>query len=276
MRGRLTFVLLFSAAVALAQNDISDAKDVTIEVVLTGTESLPTPVRDAIITEVKSQGIDAAQIYTHEFEERLRDAFQKRGYFKAEIQDAEWGPVTGTGRHRHTTVTVQVHEGNIYRTGSIVFNGATVFDSVTLRASIPQAEGEIFNVEHMRTGLKNLDDMYCSKGYIDFTPVPNTEIKEEDRTVNILFDLDEGKQYRVGQLFLQGQEPYPGAGKALLEGWKIHMGEVYDCHIWMKVWIEYNKRHGSKPEAFSEDGLPVRVNRETKTVDLIFEFPDPK
>ena len=280
MRGFVVSLVLLSATLCSAQNNISDASDVTVTIVLTGATTLPTAEREQIIREVSDKKMDAGQIYTHEFDERLRDAFQKRGYFKAEIQDAEWGPVTGTGKHREATVKVAVRAGSLYRLGTITFHGNKLFDSQKLRAAFPMADGDIFNVEHMRSGLKALRQLYYAKGYIDFVPVPNTEFNDEANLINVLFDIDEGKQYHVGPLTLDGIEPYAGAGKELLEAWAPHIGEIYDSSA---VGVTGEGQLTPPYPAFVAvmrkchvSGLDVYNNTATNTLDFHLEFPDRK
>ncbi|MGZ4789714.1 MAG: hypothetical protein ACXVZX_14445 [Terriglobales bacterium] len=55
--------------------------------------------------------------------------------------------------------------------------------------------------------------------------MPNTEIDDQRDRITITFDLDEGQQFRVGRLILNGVEPYAGAGQQLIDAWKPHEGQ---------------------------------------------------
>jgi outer membrane protein assembly factor BamA len=52
-------------------------------------------------------------------------------------------------------------------------------------------EGELFNVERIRSGIDNLTKLYSSEGYIDFTVSPQLESAEKLRRISLLMSLDE-------------------------------------------------------------------------------------
>jgi len=257
--------------------------DITLNVVMTGADSVPSDVRNAIASKIRRTVTEPGQI-PDEMMERIRDQFQQHGYFKVVVE----APQTTETRNSNgyvTSMEVRVHidEGRQYRLGHISFTGAKEFDSTRLRAAVPLKDGDIFKIEQLRIALKNMRDLYCSRGYINFTPVPNTDIDEEHLRVNVTFDLDEGEKYRFGKLILNGVEPYPGARQKIMDTWEPHEGQIFDCDLWHKE-FELMKRgnlQGAIDAILASDirrgGPPeVTVNNNTKTVDLHFEFPDPK
>ena len=59
-----------------------------------------------------------------------------------------------------------------------------VFFSVDeLRGQFPIADGDIVHVDKIRKGLEDLRRLYVSQGFIDFTPVSNTETDDASATV---------------------------------------------------------------------------------------------
>ena len=73
-----------------------------------------------------------------------------------------------------------VEEGERYRLKAVIFSGnKTVTNVDLLRRAIPMKDGDIFNTKLMRDGIKNLHDLYGALGFINFTPVPDTEIDDE-------------------------------------------------------------------------------------------------
>jgi outer membrane translocation and assembly module TamA len=213
MNRRLLSFLLLSAAMACAQANISDAKDITAEIVLTGATTVPIAVKQRITQQINQAAAKIGSLDSPEFLERVRDLFQQHGYFKASIGDPQWGPIQEYGKYRHVRITVAVNEGSLYKVGTITFKDNKVIDSQTLTSTFPLVKGDIFNVEKLRSGLNELRDAYRSKGYIDATPVPNLEIHSETNVIDIVFTMDEGKQYRVGNLHLDGPEPKPARRK---------------------------------------------------------------
>ena len=119
--------------------------------------------------------------------ERARDLLQQRGYFKALVQDPK-SKTVGSSERPELEVLLVIELGEIYRLAHIGFRD-TPFGSVELRAAVPLADGEVFNTQKVRQGLKNLREVYHAHGYTNFTPVPNTEIDDEHRLITLTFDL---------------------------------------------------------------------------------------
>jgi outer membrane protein insertion porin family len=98
--------------------------------------------------------------------ERVRQAYQDRGYFKAETADPQthvrdegglnWftlRPSTG----KRIDILLPVEEGERYRLGGITFTGNKMFsNSRALRAQFVQKDGEWFSAASFSKGLKEL------------------------------------------------------------------------------------------------------------------------
>jgi len=127
-------------------------------------------------------------------------------------------------------VTVKVKQGAQYRLGEIHFQKATIFPSLQLRNRFPLRRGDLFNVSKIQDGLDDLRKLYETKGYVNFAfaAVPEESRDESRRTIDLVVDVDEGRPYNFGQLYLDGVEPYAGAGKALLNSWKPLEGKRFN------------------------------------------------
>lgn len=119
--------------------------------------------------------------------ERARDLLQQRGYFKALGQDPR-SKIVDSSERPQLKVLLVIEVGEIYGLSHISFRDAP-FGIDELRAAVPLADGEIFNIEKIRQGLKNLQDVYHAHGYTNFTPVPKTEIDDQRRLISLTFDL---------------------------------------------------------------------------------------
>jgi Surface antigen variable number repeat len=273
-------VMLLLATFAFAQQREPD--DIPMNIVLTGASAIPPEIKQAIQKEIAHTVTDPAQI-PNEMMERIRDQFQQYGYFQALVSNPERKEVWDSGVLKEINLTVKIDAGGRYKLGDIQFVNATVFDSPTLRKLIPMRQGEVFDVEKMRIGLKSLRYSYCAHGYINSTPLPNMDIDDEHLSINVTFDIDEGSQFRYGRLILDGPEPYPGAGKKLLDGWKSYEGQIYSCveDRTFQSLISHEKISGVV-EAFFADAIrrdewpATKINNDTHTVDFRYEFPDPK
>ena len=53
-------------------------------------------------------------------------------------------------------------------------------------------------------GLDNLRSAYGDQGYINFTSIPETTFDEDKKLVNLVIDIDEGKQFYVRRIEFRG------------------------------------------------------------------------
>jgi hypothetical protein len=104
----------------------------------------------------------------------------------------------------------------------------SIFPPAQLRDLFLLRSGDLFNATKFSRGLDNLRKLYGTRGYIDCVVNPVPRIDESLRTIDLVLELDEGKPYDFGQLYLEGVEPHPGAGKALLNSWKPLEGKRYN------------------------------------------------
>jgi outer membrane protein assembly factor BamA len=206
-----------------------------------------------------------------EIAERARYTLQQDGYFKAEVRLANQlvSPMQWT-----VAVTLGISEGRQYRLKEINFGSNGVFRAQQLRRQFEIENGEIFDVEKIRRGLEQLRRLYAARGYINFSPVPNTEADDENRVITLRIDFDEGKQFHYGKLTLLGNELHPGDSEKILKSWRFTEGEVYDGDEVEKFWTDIATY--LPPEWPLNQHLDIRQNVSTATADLIVLLPESK
>jgi outer membrane translocation and assembly module TamA len=172
-----------------------------------------------------------------EFRERIRQALRDLGYFKTVVDEPTFAfPTKGRGI---ANVTVKVTPGAQYRLGEIRFERATVFPAAQLRNVFSERNGDLFNATEFSKGLDALRKLYSTRGYVNMVVNPVPSMNESLRTIDLVLDVDEGKAHDFGRLYLQGVEPHPGAGKALLDSWKPLEGKRFNS-LELERWLQAN------------------------------------
>ena len=123
----------------------------------------------------------------------------------------------------------------------------------------------------MRKGIKNLRDAYGALGYINFTPVPDTEIDDEHKMVTVKFDLDEGKQFFVRRIEFQGNTTT--RDKVIRRELALEEGQVYNSKLWEFSLMRLNQLgyfEPLKPEQDSE----TKQNNQEGTVDITLKVKE--
>jgi outer membrane protein assembly factor BamA len=75
-----------------------------------------------------------------------------------------------------------------------------VFPMERLRKLIPLQDGDIFNTIKIYEGLDAVENLYSSEGYADFSIMQVIALNDQDLSATVTLELDEGKQFHVGQV----------------------------------------------------------------------------
>lgn len=199
--------------------------------------------------------------------QRVSDVYQQRGYFKVIVK-----PVIETlsvqPDQRDVRILLRIEEGQQYRLKEVLWPSKSVFSLGELQATMPISPGEIFDTSKIRKGLENLRRAYGERGYINFTPVPDTLIDESTQTVTLKMDLDEGKQFRIGKVEFLGLSE--DARATLLDDWKLESGAPYDNFYVEKFFAEHQAL--LPPGATPYTNIETPRDERAGTVDLIWDF----
>ena len=208
--------------------------------------------------------------------ERVRYFYQTKGYFKALVSDPQtqihdtsgvrWYFPFKSSPGKAVDIKMPVEEGPRYRLKEIVFTGnKAVTDPSRLRPLFKIKDGDIFDAEAIRKGLDALRKAYAALGYINFTPVPNTEPDDEKKLITLRIDLDEGKQFFVRRIEFQGNTTT--RDKVIRRELAIEEGQVYNGNLWELSLLRLNQLQyfeQLKPEQDSE----IKQNVQDATVDI--------
>jgi outer membrane protein insertion porin family len=183
--------------------------------------------------------------------ERVRAEFQNRGYFKVlvdepktEIYDTGHNgfhiPWIQPGEGKSVDITMPIEEGERYRLGTITFkNNIAIKNSAALRGLFPMKDGDIFGREKVAKGLENLRKAYGEAGYINFTPVPDTKFDDEKKTVDVIVDVDEGKQFYVRRIEFVGNTTT--RDKVIRREIALEEGQIYNSRFWELSLLRLNQ-----------------------------------
>jgi outer membrane protein assembly factor BamA len=174
-----------------------------------------------------------------ELQERVQQRLRDNGYYFAHAEIPLLSDVRREGGTESADVSVQIQAGNQYRTGEITFRGAKAFPKEKLRSLFAIQAGSIFDSSMIGAGLDKLKSSYEADGYADVGAVPSVAVDEARRVIDVSIEVEEGSPYLFGPLTLEGDEPTPGASKALLAAWKQLEGKRYNPEL-LKKWLAAN------------------------------------
>jgi outer membrane protein assembly factor BamA len=160
--------------------------------------------------------------------ERVRAAWQDRGYFKVQVSGYA-KVLTNSPVNQRIELTVRVDEGVQYRLGPIRFlsnSNQVIGNQESLRALFPIADGDIFSRKEIAEGLEKLRQAYGEMGYINFTAVPDTSFDDEKRLAYLEINIDQGKQFRFVGVSFSGLDE--SASREQLKDSLLQPGQIYN------------------------------------------------
>lgn len=192
------------------------------EVEIDGTSTLDTKQLQEIASSLTALRVSTED--EEELRQRIRDAFQQRGYFDAEVTGLKVIPLDPLAKPRPVRIEAEVSEGLHFRLSEVRFVGNTAISSNDLRQMFPLRAGEFFSTAKVRGGFDAMRKQYLALGYLDWTMVPSTD-KSGSAQVALTLDIAEGPQYRMGTLEIEGKSD---AISQLRGAWQLEKGQPFD------------------------------------------------
>jgi outer membrane protein insertion porin family len=220
-----------------------------------------------------------------EDKERIRDAYQSKGYFTAKVLDQKT-ELVNTGGHgfklplikpntpgKAMNITLPVEEGRLYRLNKVTFVGVKLFRTpeTLMRPLFSMAEGDPFSTTKLRKGLENLRKLYGEFGYIDFVPEPNFDIIPNTDKVDLTLTADEGKQFFVRRIDFSGNATT--RDKVIRREIMLDEGDIFNNHQWELSILRLNQLGYFEPLK-AEESADIKRNTQTSTVDITLKVKE--
>lgn len=240
-------------------------------------DGLPANAQDEISAELRSQVFerDADAAYLNDLaneiaEVGVRGALQNNGYFRATVA-AKLTVLHADGAEISVAAAISAAPGPQYRTGDIRIESTDgsfplEMSAEGLRDLIPLQRGELFDVEKVRAGLRNLTLAYGRRGYVDMTAEPDFQIDEDHNIIDMLLKIDQQAEYRVGDIEFLGVNALT---REKLMRSLPKPGDVFDG-IRLEEFFKVNQ--AILPSDVSRNDVNVKRDPKSKTVTILFDF----
>jgi outer membrane protein insertion porin family len=141
-----------------------------------------------------------------EDEQSLLALYRGMGYFKAKIgHDLEYND-EGTW----LSLKFIIDEGPRYSIRNVAFLGNEKFKVDELNHNLEQIKGKPFSQTSLDHDLNGIRDVYGAHGYVFADVQAETRLAEDKPEMDLVYNIAEGKQYRVGQININitGDQPH--------------------------------------------------------------------
>jgi outer membrane protein insertion porin family len=222
-----------------------------------------------------------------EDKERIRDAYQQKGYFTAKVLDQQVTIVDTPGGKKllplpffpkskpgkAANITIPVEEGHLFRLHKINYVGVKLFRTpdVLSKQLFKMDNGDVFAINKLRDGIKNLTKLYGDFGYIDFVPEPSIDIVPNTDTVDLTITADEGKQFFVRRIDFTGNTTT--RDKVIRREILLDEGDIYSARLWDASILRLNQL-GYFEVLKSEEATELKRNTASNTVDILLKLKE--
>jgi outer membrane protein insertion porin family len=220
-----------------------------------------------------------------EDKDRIRDAYQQKGYFAAKVLEQKTEMVD-TGGHgfriplirennpgKAVNITIPVEEGRLYRLNKINFVGVKLFRTpeTLMKPLFGMTEGDAFSTSKLRKGLENLRKLYGEFGYIDFVPEPSFDIIPNTDKIDLTLTADEGKQFFVRRIDFSGN--VTTRDKVIRREILLDEGDIFNNRLWELSILRLNQL-GYFEQLKADEAADIKRNTQTNTVDMTLKVKE--
>lgn len=121
--------------------------------------------------------------------------------------------------------SLYLEEGEQYRLGRVSFSGDLLLTEAQLRAGLLQKSGDIFKLSERNQDIFHLTEKYQDLGYAFANVVPRMILNDQERTVDIEYEIEKGHLVSVREIRIAGnQKTYD---KVIRRELKLYEGELF-------------------------------------------------
>jgi outer membrane protein insertion porin family len=184
---------------------------------------------------------------------RLTTYYRSLGFFNAKIGRE----ISESNDGRWLTIRFIINEGPRYRVRNVSFIGNRAYSSDQLETMLELKPGEEnpnpeFNVTKMNLDVVSLKDLYGSQGFVYANVEAEPRFLEEPGLLDLVYKIDEGKQYVVGNINVHFEGDY-GITKrqVVLNRLSVRTGDLVDIRE-----IRNSERRLGAAQVFAAGGTP--------------------
>jgi outer membrane protein insertion porin family len=208
--------------------------------------------------------------------QRIIELYRRNGKFAASVD-----PQIIQRPQNRVDLIFSINEGPTTGVARISFIGNKIFDDDTLREQIATEESEWWKIlssndnydpDRLTFDKEQLRRFYLRRGYADFHVVSAVaELSPDRENFYITFTVDEGALYRFGKVVIDSKisELTPLALRPIVP---IQDGSIYNAELIDKSIDAVTNAAGTKGYAFAEVHPRIKRDRDTHTIDVIFEI----
>ena len=206
--------------------------------------------------------------------EKIRLFYEEEGYYQVQI----------TGREERlspteTAVTFTIVEGEKFDVGEIKIVGNSVLKEKDIKGKLQTSEvflfffGGTLKREELHRDLDRIRAYYLDNGFLDIVvDEPDIQIDERRKRLRVVIRVQEGIQYRIGELTIKGVTLFPEA--ELRAGLRSQAGGIFSREGLQRDVVAITDRYAERGYLFADVAPVTDVQREQGTASISLEITE--
>ncbi len=205
----------------------------------------------------------------------LRKAYAEEGFYAAQIS-----PKVVINDDNEATLTFEIKEGEKVLIGTIRFDGNRVISDRELKKVMATKEKWFlswltgrgtYKEEVLQADLEAIADQYYNIGHVQVkVKKPLTTIATDGKTMEVFIEIDEGDQYKVGEVDYQGDLLKSKDETAALT--KLRSGDVFSRNKLRESVFALNDLYADQGYAYVNVSPLTHIEPERKVVNLVYDI----
>lgn len=131
----------------------------------------------------------------------IKDEYFNQGYIRVRVKQPL---VTLSDDREEIDVLIEIDEGDQFYLGDMAVEGDLLIEEAELLKILRFRSGDVFSRKQLRDDIKRLNDYYANRGYAYVNVSPTTLINQEQKTVDVTFQIEKGVEVHIGRINVSG------------------------------------------------------------------------
>ncbi len=208
--------------------------------------------------------------------EKVRQFYEEEGYYQAKV-----APQTDKTPEGDISVAFEINEGGKFDISTIRILGAKGLSEEEIKARMATRELFLFfffgtlKRDELQRDLDRIKAYYLDNGYLDVkVGEPEIRVVEARQKLEIGILVEEGPQYRVGELGVMGNTVF--STEDVLKPLQIARQGIFSREVLQRDLLTLTDRYSERGYLFADIAPTINTDRENHIVDVGLEISEGK
>jgi len=197
---------------------------------------------------------------------RIHEHYKQKGYLFAEVE------LQTGGDPNDRSVVFAITEGPKVRVATVRFSGNQDVSSEVLKLRLTTKKrilwtfGGQYDPTTVPDDVMLLKKYYHNIGYFDVQIEDDVQFSEDQSTVTVTFNINEGPRYKIRNLSIEGNQIY--SNEELLKDFDVASGQYFSARDLAEDVSEVQEKYGELGRLFAKVNTQTVFTKEPGVVDL--------